>query len=185
MPKFWTTFARKITKFPNFTWHLPDNGRTLRDIWPTIPEFFMTFAQKIFSLNLGGEGHMPPSPAPTPRPLESNNWMTWTSDMTSVPVWVMSYLPVDDSSVLPSCIHVMLGVGWPDATHGRIDVSVSLTMWIRSESSIVGGTASEPHQFTGDTNTYDAHRMISNHSLSLYTAYSTRPWRMQKSSIVF
>jgi len=64
MPEFYMIFARKkITKFPNFAWYLPENGRILRDICQKLPEFFMKFARKYVSPKLGGgKGHVPPCP---------------------------------------------------------------------------------------------------------------------------
>jgi len=45
MPEFYLIFARKITKFPNFTWYLPEYARIFHDICP-----------KIFFPKFGGRG---------------------------------------------------------------------------------------------------------------------------------
>jgi len=59
MPEFYIIIARKITKFLNFY-----------IIFPKMPEFFMTFAQKYFFLKLGGHvRRAPPVPVSYARPL--------------------------------------------------------------------------------------------------------------------
>jgi len=62
MPECYMTIARAITKFPNFTWYLPENGQS-----------FMKVARTIFLWKLGGgvtcpPCHPPPPPSPTPMP---------------------------------------------------------------------------------------------------------------------
>ena len=49
--------TKKLTKFPNFTWYLPENAGILRDNYPKINYIFENFI---------GEGHVGCPPYPTP-----------------------------------------------------------------------------------------------------------------------
>ena len=54
MPEFYMIFARKLTKFPNFTWYIPQKIKI-----KNMTEFYMIFARKIFFRFFLGVPHAP------------------------------------------------------------------------------------------------------------------------------
>jgi len=62
------------TKCQNFTWHLTENGRNLRDICPKCPNFSWHLLDKYLFLKFGWHVPSPCPPSLTPVQCMSKNW---------------------------------------------------------------------------------------------------------------